>query len=891
MAVFFFGEASVPPKNFAAGVFSFTCFLLNRYWKKNASNLGVLKRKPHSWPMKNKIFFALSVCFLILSSLVGATEKYREISGVYPHLVFSNSGGECGTGAVVAFAGKLWAVTYPPHVYFESDDKLYEISPNLDIRVRPESVGGTNANRFIHRESGKLVIGPYVISPDASVRAIPRRLMPGRLTGTARHLADPANRVYIATMEEGLYELDLNTMQVGWLIRDGNLKPDFEVPQNLRSSLLPRPPEAPAEAEKSKLFGYHGKGLYSGQGRLFYSNNGIVHPKVASDPTLKSGALAYWKGYADRDWTAITEKQFTEITSAGGIEGSPEDASPLWALGWDYRSVILALIEGGKCAYFRLPKGSHSYDGSHGWNTEWPRIRNIGKDSALLATMHGTFWNFPPSFSLSDRKGISPRSNYLKVIGDFCLWNGKVVFGCDDTAKKEFLNKRKIKSEGLSPFVSNSNLWFVEDSQLDNLGRVLGEGSVWLNDAVKKGDFSDPYLFSGYDKKALYLVNSSDTPMRVSVEVDKDGNGVWTEVPGDILVEANSSKTVFFGGESKLKEALCMDISGEWIRLRALDANSKFSAHFSYSNFDTRTAEASEIFAPLAKSGGQISAHMLSCGTVGDPKLGLLFFSGRGDSRKELGYYELDKNLNLSPAKEGKAAAILRKTAPAERAIKFTDRGAEFEDGSEKILLPINPNYDSSALDCPRFAREVATERDILMAGGIIYELPAINAGGAVKMRAVSAADFAISDFCSYAGLMFLSGVLPEAVKSDSSRIIKSSDSRVAVWAGVIDDLWKLGKPRGEGYAVKNADMRAGEISDRFFSRGFDKKRIELSAEGEGRVAIEADVDGSGLWILRSVENFEGGKTVVLDARENPYMIRLRALSALKNFSAKMVFE
>ena len=72
-------------------------------------------------------------------------------SGVYPHMAFWSAEGECGTGAVVPWAGKLWAITYGPHCVFTSTDKLYEISPNLDVKIRPESLGGTHANRMIHR--------------------------------------------------------------------------------------------------------------------------------------------------------------------------------------------------------------------------------------------------------------------------------------------------------------------------------------------------------------------------------------------------------------------------------------------------------------------------------------------------------------------------------------------------------------------------------------------------------------------------------------------------------------------------------------------------------------------------------------------------------------------
>ena len=143
---------------------------------------------------------------------------------------------------------------------------------------------------------------------------------------------------------------------------------------------------------------------------------------------------------------------------------SPSD--PLWSIGWDHRSLILMLLDGGQWHTFRLPKASHSYDGAHGWNTEWPRIRDIG-ESDLLMTMHGTFWRFPRTFSAANSAGIAPRSTYLKVVGDFCRWDDRIVLGCDDTAKSEFLNKRKVKGEIAGPGRSQSNLWFVEPKQLD----------------------------------------------------------------------------------------------------------------------------------------------------------------------------------------------------------------------------------------------------------------------------------------------------------------------------------------------------------------------------------------------------------------------------------------
>src|SRR5205085_7088509 len=119
---------------------------------------------------------------------LSAAEQPRQVSGIYPHLAMFNHEGECGTGALVPWADRLWVITSGPHLPFGSSDRLYEITPALEQITRPESVGGTPANRLIHRESNQLIIGPYLIDAKGGVRVIPPKLMPGRLTGNARHL-------------------------------------------------------------------------------------------------------------------------------------------------------------------------------------------------------------------------------------------------------------------------------------------------------------------------------------------------------------------------------------------------------------------------------------------------------------------------------------------------------------------------------------------------------------------------------------------------------------------------------------------------------------------------------------------------------------------------------
>ena len=99
-----------------------------------------------------------------------------------------NAENECGTGAIVPWAGMLFAITYGPHLPKGSTDKLYSISSDLKQTIHKESIGGTPANRMIHRESNQLFIGPYAISKNGNIRPMPYSQLYGRPTGNARHL-------------------------------------------------------------------------------------------------------------------------------------------------------------------------------------------------------------------------------------------------------------------------------------------------------------------------------------------------------------------------------------------------------------------------------------------------------------------------------------------------------------------------------------------------------------------------------------------------------------------------------------------------------------------------------------------------------------------------------
>lgn len=53
--------------------------------------------------------------------------------------------------------------------------------------------------------------------------------------------------------------------------------------------------------------------------------------------------------------------------------------------------------------------------------------------------------------------------------------------------------------------------------------------------------------------------------------------------------------------------------------------------------------------------------------------------------------------------------------------------------------------------------------------------------------------NFRINDYASYRGMLIMTGINSEDVKNNP-HVIVSKDGKAAVWAGVIDDLWKMGK-------------------------------------------------------------------------------------------------
>ena len=832
----------------------------------------------------------LAVLCIATFGIASADEPndYQSWSGIYPHLAHFNNESECGTGAVVPWAGKLWVITYAPHKPQGSTDLFYEIDEDLIETIRPESIGGTPANRMIHAESEQLFIGPYVVDRDGNVRTIPYVLdadatmndsagitgrttmngvvginMPGRHTGNARHLTDPETKIYCGTMEEGFYEIDVETLEVTELYSDTN---------------------AASDAPNADLPGYHGKGLYSGQGRLIYANNGEYGSEARTNPNTPSGGLAEWDG---ENWNVVRRNQFTEVTGPGGIYGNPNpETDPIWSIGWDHRSLILMLLDEGEWHAYRLPKAAHTYDGAHGWNTEWPRIRDIGEDD-LLMTMHGTFWRFSRTFTAANSAGIAPRSTYLKVIGDFCRWNDRLVFGCDDTARSEFLNKRQAKGDIEGPGQSQSNLWFADPAILDQLGPVIGRGALWVDEPIEAGVPTDPFLFSGYERRSLHLSHGAETTVGVSIEVDLDADGTWSDLL-DVEVPPGDGVWTYFDAAE----------AGVWIRLTASSDAPSATAYFQYSNKDERTTEANAIFAGILETDDENGVGGLIRVRGADKRtLHMAAVATTDDGYTDVGYYEIDQDMQLTKVDDPTAHAWLKEgVAIPEDILIVEDASVLFiDDNGQRFRLPKGDlAFDGDApFGLERIDREVCTERDLFNCYGTFYELPAKNAGGFPKIRPIATHNRRIHDYCSWRGLLVMTGI-DASEADDNPHILKSDDGQAAVWVGAVDDLWKFGKPVGRGGPWMNTPVKADVPSDPYLMTGYDRKSIELSHDADESITIrvEVDVTGDGQWQLYQAFDVPSDETVEYVFPEGFSAYWVRTVSSTNvNATAQLTYE
>ena len=450
----------------------------------------------------------------------------RNISGVVPSLSLKAGLGpprsECGVGALIAWADRLWAISYVSSLRSSGvDTGLYEIDENLRMAKRPESRTGVFANRFIHFPSNQLIIGPHVIDAERNVRTIEGLDM--RITATMTHLSDPENLVYMLGMEGEFFEMNVHTLECRRL---------FDLVKELNLPFV------------------HFKAGYSGFGRVVVADNSYDNAEFAGK--REAGVLAEWDG---KEWTILERTPFVEVTGRGpGV--------PIFATGWDRASAILCVYTDGDKQWtrYRLPKASHTFD--HMWSTEWPRIRETEHERFLM-DHHGLFYELPQWTYGNRVLGLRPICTHLWVMGDFCTFRGLLVLGADNASPAGPSN----------PFHGEpqSGLWFGKTDDLWQFGKPKGWGGPWWNTLVKAETPSDPYLMTGFDKKCLHVSHDARHPVAITIEVDFMGDGTWR--PYDVLE---------VGAEGYSHHEFPDGFAAHWVRVRT-DRDCSTTAQFHYS--------------------------------------------------------------------------------------------------------------------------------------------------------------------------------------------------------------------------------------------------------------------------------------------------------------------
>ena len=750
---------------------------------------------------------------------ITSTRGERCISGVYPHLTaysqsfksgrFGAKGlDECGIGAVIPWADRLWMVTYAPHMPKGSSHKLYSIDKDLTMTLHPESVGGTPAARMIHVETNQLLLGHYLIDSSGRVRVISPLKMPGRITAFARHLSDPANLVYYYDMEGMLYEVNVRTLEFKLLFKD------------------PIP-------------GEHGKGAYTSQGKLVLANNGLGSPghidkpdlwQVSKDHLQRSpedrGCLATFDG---RKWEVIEQRQFTDVTGPEGVRPTVAGKDlPLWTMGWDKRSVRLKVLDGGTFHTYLLPKGCINNDASHGWFTEWPRIREIGGGKALL-DMHGMFYDFPLTFKPGHTAGLQPIGRHLRYVPDFCDWNGRLVIASDEAS---------IQGNPLCG-QPQSNLWFGKYDDLKTWGEASAAGAIWVEDKVLPGAFSDPFLVRGFKKRVAHF--ASDVATVFTLEADLKGDGNWSPCA-----------TIQVGTKGYGQYIFPTDFDAQWVRVKSAAAcTASVSFHFSDTRSHDPNGAGKSLFAPLADAAGKEPAltHLIFPTNQSRDLNVITMKNGKAAAWNDLDH----EAFAFKPAKED--MELLKRLDPKP---EFTVDAASVVISSEGRTLRLpkgDAAYDQPFADgWPRSQREVESERLLANIHGTFYEVPFWFVGKPgiyYKMKPVCSHQKRIMDYATWRGLLVLSGVREGAPASE--HLIRSADGKQALWAGGIDDLWKLGKPVGSGGPWLDSAVKAGEPSDPYLMNGYDRKSVTLKTDKDCVVTLEVDFDlQSGFHTYRS---------------------------------------
>jgi hypothetical protein len=131
----------------------------------------------------------------------------------------------------------------------------------------------------------------------------------------------------------------------------------------------------------------------------------------------------------------------------------------------------------------------------------------------------GMFYELPSLTYANAVWGIRPIASHLRIVGDFCSWNGLLVLAGDQTTP--------IGDSNPVAGQPQANLWFGKTDDLWSWGKPQGWGGPWWETPVESGVPSDPYLMTGFEHKCLHLTHDAGSAVDFHLEVDFLGTGAF----------------------------------------------------------------------------------------------------------------------------------------------------------------------------------------------------------------------------------------------------------------------------------------------------------------------------------------------------------------------------
>jgi hypothetical protein len=332
-------------------------------------------------------------------------------------------------------------------------------------------------------------------------------------------------------------------------------------------------------------------------------------------------------------------------------------------------------------------------------------------------------------------------------------------------------------------------------------------------------------------------------PLEFRLEVDRLGNGNWE------LYDTIAPKGGYIIHE------ISGNLEAEWLRISASqDCVATAYFHLTDGNSPDRSSNAA-MFAGLADvhATGSLSALLYpakknrNLQVITNDKRSLQLTKSDFEFIEDEADPKLAKRLEIEPEFTVDKASVI---------LDVRGRRLRLPKGNAAFDKPFAGGW-------PRGSREVESERHLANFHGTFYEVSLVTNGAPPAfhlMRPVASHSKQIMDFCSWNGLLVLSGVRTDA--TPDSHLFMDKQRKTALWFGGVDDLWRLGKPIGQGGPWWTRDVKANEPSDAYLMTGYDRRTLALKADREVKISVEVDFDHQTGWYLYRTFEVTPGESV-----------------------------